>query len=52
MAAQTALPLAGKTAMVTGGSRGIGAEISFELAKRGADVRLCPPVCVSHADDG
>jgi short chain dehydrogenase len=45
MAAQAALPLAGKTAMVTGSSRGIGAEIAYELAKRGADVRLCHLIC-------
>ncbi|RDW80226.1 putative 3-ketoacyl-acyl carrier protein reductase protein [Coleophoma cylindrospora] len=32
------LPLLGKTAVVTGGSRGIGAGIAYELAKKGADV--------------
>lgn len=35
--AQT-LPLAGKVAVVTGASRGIGAAISLELAARGAKV--------------
>jgi 3-oxoacyl-[acyl-carrier protein] reductase len=32
------LPLAGKTAVVTGPSRGIGAGIALELATRGANV--------------
>ena len=34
----TDLTLAGKNAIVTGASRGIGAGIAFELAKRGANV--------------
>jgi NADP-dependent 3-hydroxy acid dehydrogenase YdfG len=33
------LPLQGSTAIVTGGSRGIGAGIAIELGRRGADVR-------------
>jgi 5,10-methylene-tetrahydrofolate dehydrogenase/methenyl tetrahydrofolate cyclohydrolase len=37
------LPLQGKSAIVTGASRGIGAGIAFELGKRGADV-LCSPL--------
>jgi 3-oxoacyl-[acyl-carrier protein] reductase len=36
----SALPLQGKTAIVTGASRGIGAGIAFELGRRGADVYL------------
>ncbi|PSN64777.1 short-chain dehydrogenase/reductase-like protein SDR [Corynespora cassiicola Philippines] len=41
MAASTqALPLAGKVAIVTGASRGIGASIALELANRGAKVAI------------
>ena len=34
------LSLKGKIAIVTGASRGIGAGIAFDLAKRGADVSV------------
>lgn len=34
----TALPLQGKTALVTGSARGIGAAIAWKLATEGADV--------------
>lgn len=35
---QFALPLQGKLAIVTGASRGIGAGLAWELARRGANV--------------
>jgi 3-oxoacyl-[acyl-carrier protein] reductase len=38
MSLQTHLPLRGRTAIITGSSRGIGAGIALELANRGADV--------------
>ena len=38
-----ALTLSGKVAIVTGGSRGIGAETALELARRGAMVCAFAP---------
>ncbi len=35
------LDLAGRTAIVTGGSRGIGKAIAFELAREGVDLAIC-----------
>jgi 3-oxoacyl-[acyl-carrier protein] reductase len=39
MSGAAALPLLGKTALVTGSARGIGAAIAWKLATEGADVR-------------
>ena len=39
--ANTNLPLQGKTALVTGSARGIGAAIAWKLATEGADVSEC-----------
>ncbi len=35
------LELAGRTAIVTGGSRGIGKAVAFELAREGVDLAIC-----------
>ena len=40
MTTLTNLPLAGKTALVTGASRGIGAGVAQELARQGAHVAI------------
>ncbi|KAE8150228.1 hypothetical protein BDV25DRAFT_154844 [Aspergillus avenaceus] len=47
------LTLAGKVAIVTGGSRGIGAAVAVELAKRGANVAITfvSPNSEAMADD-
>lgn len=40
MSIPDSISLAGCTAIVTGGSRGIGKAISFELARRGASIAI------------
>lgn len=47
---QTAKPLAGKVALVTGGSRGIGAAIVRRLAKEGADVAFSYAASANRAE--
>jgi len=42
------ITLAGKVAIVTGGSRGIGAGIAEELGRRGAQVLISPPFVFSQ----
>jgi len=43
MSTTTPLPLAGKSALVTGAARGIGAERAVTLARRGAKVVVHVP---------
>jgi len=47
----TGAPLAGKVAIVTGGSRGIGRAIALTLAERGADVAIVFAGNVAAADE-
>lgn len=50
MASAQPLTLAGKVAIVTGASRGIGAAVALELANRGAKVSAAPYCRIAHAD--
>ena len=50
MSDTTARPLAGKTALVTGGNRGLGRAFAIRLAQLGANVAICDVDLSNHLE--